>query len=226
MLLVAAWMGSADAASIPRRIDIAFAVYMGSMRIGEGRDHFEHDGKAYRISSESSTVGIAAIYRFSLVREVRGRYTSAGLRPETYSETRNGKLERKASFDWARKQATLFDGEDTQVVPLPDGTWDTTSFGYNFAFLRPPDGELQVNLTDGRRISANRYAVVGRARLDTAIGALETLHVKKIRKPDDRRAFEVWLAVDRHYAPVRIRYTDKRGNVFDSVVTALTFSPD
>ena len=212
--------------TVPRRVDIEFAVYLGSMRIGEGRDHFEQDGKGYRISSESKTVGIAALYRLNIAREVQGRVTPAGLRPQTYTETRNGKLKRSVRFDWEQKQATLFDGETSKVVPLPEDTWDTTSFGYNFPYFRKQSGELQVNLTDGRKISANRYALLGRERLDTEIGKLETLHMKKIQDADDKRAFEVWLAVERHFAPVRIRYTEKDGTVFDSVVTKLSFSPD
>jgi hypothetical protein len=210
----------------PKRIEATFAVYVGSLRIGEGRDRFEHDGKTYRIASESKTVGIAAIYRYAINREVTGRLTATGLRPESYTETRNGKLKRKVTFDWDAKQATLFDGEKTQVVALPDRTWDTTSFGYNFAFLRVNSGEIEANLTDGRRISPNRYAVVGREQLQTELGTLDTLHVKKVQRPDDPRSFEVWVATERNYAPVRIRYTEKDGTVFDSVATALSFSAD
>ena len=94
LLLVLCMAGVLRAAdvTVPRRVDIEFAVYLGSMRIGEGRDHFEQDGKSYRISSESKTVGIAALYRLNIAREVQGRVTPAGLRPQTYTETRNGKL--------------------------------------------------------------------------------------------------------------------------------------
>jgi hypothetical protein len=230
LILITAALGAMPAwpaadASLPKRVEIEFAVYLGSMRIGEGRDRFEHDGRTYRIASESKTVGIAgALYRMAILREVQGRLTAAGLRPETYAETHNGKPKRSVRFDWDRKQATLFNGEKSRVVALPEGTWDTTSFGYNFAFFRPQSDELRVNLTDGRRISDYRYAVLGRQQLETEIGTLDTMHVKRVQEADDERAFEVWLAVDRHYAPVRIRYTDKKGKVFDSVVTKLTFA--
>ena len=218
-------IGAADTV-LPRRVDIEFAVFMGSMRIGEGRDHFEHDGRSYRIWSESSTTGLASVYRLLIRREAQGRITPAGLRPESYSELRNGKLKRSVRFDWERMQATLFNGEATKVVPLPDNTWDTTSFGYNFSYFRPQARQFMVNLTDGRRINDYEYAVLGRERLETDIGTLDTLHVKRVRDADDKRSFEVWLAVDRYYAPVRIRYTDKNGTAFDSMVTRLTFSPN
>lgn len=212
------------AQALPQRAEITYAVYLGSLKIGEGHDLFEHDGRRYSIVSESKTAGIAAIYRLRIKREARGLVTAGGLRPESYDELRNDTPKRRVRFDWTARQATLFDGEKERKVALPDATWDMTSFGYNFAFFSTGAAELAVNLTDGRRISPYRYAVLGREQLDTRIGKLETLHVKKIQAPKDPRAFEVWLAVERHYAPVRIRYTEKDGTVFDSIVTGLTFS--
>jgi hypothetical protein len=225
-LCAALCLGQAAAASLlPQRADITYAVYMGSLKIGEGRDLFEHDGGRYSIVSESRTAGVAAIYPYRIKREARGAVTPGGLRPETYDELRNDTPKRRVRFDWTAKQATLFDGKKERIVELPDDTWDMTSFGYNFAFFSTQAKELAVNLTDGRRISPYRYAVLGREKLDTRIGTLDTLRVKKVQAPSDPRAFEVWLAIERHYAPVRIRYTEKDGTVFDSVVTGLTFSP-
>ena len=42
---------------------------------------------------------------------------------------------------------------------------------------------------------------------------------------DDKRAFDVWLATERSYLPVRIRYTEKDGTAFDSLVEAINVSP-
>ncbi len=45
--------------------------------------------------------------------------------------------------------------------------------------------------------------------------------MQKVRLGDDKRGLDFWLAVDRHYLPVRIRFTEKDGTAFDSVVTAI-----
>jgi hypothetical protein len=45
--------------------------------------------------------------------------------------------------------------------------------------------------------------------------------VKKVQDADDKRGFDVWLAVDRHYLPVRIRATEKDGTAFDSLVDSI-----
>jgi hypothetical protein len=208
---------------VPPKVEIRYKVSLGGMKIGEGHDVFESDGRSYRIVSESNTAGIAAIYRLSIRRESQGQVVATGLRPLRYQEQRNGKIKRKVEFDWNKKQATLFDGEDTEVVALPENTWDSTSFGYNFAFVPPTNADLVVNLTDGRRINDYRYAILGREKIDTDLGRMDTVHVKKIQAPGDKRAFEVWLAYEQHYMPVRIRYTEKDGTAFDSVVTEIRF---
>lgn len=214
----------AQAATPPARIEIHYAVQFGSLTIGEGRDVFEHEDGRYRVRSESRTVGLAAIYRLDVKRESRGRIDAGGLRPDYFEEIRNGKARRRVEFDWNQQRATLFDGEETKVVDLPENTWDSTSFGYNFVFADPRPSEFPVNLTDGRRISDYRYAVLGRQRLETGIGTLDTLHVKKVQEPGDKRGLEVWLAQAHHNLPVRIRYVGRDGRVLDSTVTRIDYS--
>jgi hypothetical protein len=218
--------GTAAAATTPpTHIEIKYRVSMGSMKIGEGLDVFEHDGKTYSVVSESKTAGIAAaIYRLNIKREAKGRITPEGLRPKSFIEYRNGKPRRSATFDWDANEVQLTDGEENKSAPLPPNTWDATSFAWNFAFVPPGDKELNVNLTDGRRVTSYRYAIIGRETLKTGIGDIATLHVKKVQDPDDKRAFEVWLAVERNYLPVRIRYTEKDGTSFDSLVEAIDVS--
>jgi hypothetical protein len=224
MLLLGA---PARAATVPAHIEIKYRVSMGSMKIGEGFDVFEHDGNTYTVVSESKTAGVAAmLYRLNIRREAKGRVTPEGLRTRTFVESRNGKVRRTATFDWEANQVHLTDGEETkQTVPLPPNTWDATSFAWNFAFVPPGNKELNINLTDGRRVTSYRYAIVGRETLNTVIGDIATLHVKKVQEGDDKRAFDVWLATERSYLPVRIRYTEKDGTAFDSLVEAINVSP-
>jgi len=210
------------AGGMPQRVEIKYKVSMGSMKIGEGTDVFEHNGKTYHVVSESHTAGLAAlIYRLDLRRESTGVVTAKGLRPDSYSETRNGQLRRSVHFDWDKKQADLQDGDRKQTVPLPDNTWDNTSFGYNFAFGRPDGADMDLHLTDGRRVQSYKYSVVGKEQLETGLGPMNTVHVRKVLEGDDKRGFDVWLAPEHHYLPVRIRYTEKDGTTFDSVVTQI-----
>jgi Protein of unknown function (DUF3108) len=216
--------GSAWGAQPPVHVQMDFSVNSGTMHLGEGRDVLEHDGKQYSVVSESKTVGLAAFfYKMNIRRESRGLVTRTGLRPLHFEEERTRKPKRAADFDWDAKQIKLTDGENTTTVALPDNTFDQTSFAYAFAFRSPDDELPPVHLTDGRRLSDYKYQMVGKEKIKTPIGELDTVHFQKVREADDKRGFEVWLAVAHHYLPVQIRYIEKDGTVLDSTVTAISY---
>jgi Protein of unknown function (DUF3108) len=220
-----AWPPAAGAVKVPARIEITYRMLLGTLRIGEGHDVFEHDAKTYKLTSESQTAGLAEkLFHLNITRVATGTVTALGLRPGTYEETRNGQLKRRVRFDWNHKKVELFDGQNTHTADLPDNTWDMASFGYNFAFTPSTSERMDLFLTDGRRVSPYEYTLLGHERIETELGSLDTLHVKKVQRADDPRAFDVWLAPDRHYAPVRILITVENGAVFDSVVTRISFS--
>jgi len=208
----------------PQHVQMDFAVFSGSMHIGEGRDVLEHDGKQYSVISESKTVGVAAFfYKMNVRRESRGLITKSGLRPLRFQEERTRKPKRAADFDWDAKLIKLTDGESVNTVDLPDNTYDQTSFSYAFAFRSIDDELPPVHLTDGRRPSDYKYKMVGKERIKTRIGELETVRFQKVREADDKRGFEVWLAVEHHNLPVQIRFIEKDGTVLDSTVTAISY---
>jgi uncharacterized protein DUF3108 len=226
-LLGCVWFAlSASAASpaVPQRVEIVYHVSVRSLRVGEGHDVLQHDGKTYDLVSESKTSGFAAlIYRLSVSRHSTGRVTAHGLRPESFAELRNGKLKRGARFDWDKATAVLTDGQNQQTVTLPQNTWDQASFAYNFAFAGLEKPVFEVNLTDGRRIQQYEYSVVGKEMLDTELGRLETIHVKKVQPPGDKRGFEAWISLAHQNLPVRIRIVEKDGTAFDSVVARINY---
>ena len=216
--------GPVCGAQPPQRVQMDFSVNSGAMHLGEGHDVLEHDGKRYSVISESKTVGLAAFfYKLNVRRESRGLITTSGLRPLHFEENRSRKPKRAADFDWDAKLIKLTDGENVSTVELPDNTYDQTSFSYAFAFRSPDDELPQVHLTDGRRLSDYTYKRVGKEKIKTSIGELETVHFQKVREADDKRGFDVWLAIGHHYLPVQIRFIEKDGTVLDSTVTAISY---
>jgi hypothetical protein len=208
----------------PQRVQMDLVVTSGAMHLGEGRDVLEHDGKQYSVISGSKTVGIAAFfYKMNIRRESRGLITKNGLRPLHFEEDRTRKPKRAADFDWDARLIKLTDGAKVETVPLPDNTFDQTSFAYAFAFRPPSDEILPVHLTDGRKLSDYKFQIIGKEKLKTPLGDLETVHFQKIQEADDKRGFEVWLAVEHHYLPVQIRFVEKDGTVVDSTVTAISY---
>jgi len=224
LILLMFLAGPAWSVQPPQRVQMDYAVNSGTMHLGEGRDVLEHDGKQYSVISESKTVGVAAFfYKMNIRRESRGLITKGGLRPLHFEEDRSRKPKRSADFDWDAKLIKLTDGANVESLPLPDNTFDQTSFTYAFSFRPPGDEILPVHLTDGRKLSDYKYLIIGKEKLKTPLGELETVHFQKVLEGDDKRGFEVWLAVEHHYLPVQIRFIEKDGTVLDSTVTAISY---
>ena len=211
------------AAQPPPRVRMDFAVTLGAMHLGDQHDVLEHDGKQYSVISDVKPVGVVALFFKNVHSESRGLVTKSGLRPLHFEENRTNKPKRAAEFDWEAKLIKLTDGDNVSTAELSDNTYDQTSFSYAFAFRSPDDELPQVHLTDGRRLSYYTYKRVGKEKIKTSIGELETVHFQKVREDDDKRGFEVWLAVGHHYLPVQIRFIEKDGKIFNSTVTAISY---
>jgi Protein of unknown function (DUF3108) len=222
LISIAALPAPGFASDLPARVEIQYKVSWNGMTIGQAQDKFEHDGKQFSIVSHTKTVGMAAmLHKLTIRREARGTITKTGLRSGSFFEERTKKPKKTARFDWDAKQITLDSGNGPQTLPMPEYAFDQSSFAWSFAFDPPAGKEGRVALTDGRKLSEYRYTIVGKAKLKTAIGELETVHIKKILEPGDKRGFEFWLATQNHYLPVRILFTDDDTTV-DSIVTQLS----
>lgn len=216
--------GPAAAAQPPQKVQVDFSVTSGSMQLGEGHDFLEHDGKKYSVTSETKTVGVAAFfYKLNIRRESRGSLTASGLRPLQFEENNSRKPRRAADFDWDAGTVRLTDGDKIETVPLSANTFDPASLPYAFAFAQSNQESMKVFVADGRRLADYEYRIIGKEKLKTPLGEMETLHFQKVREADDKRGLEFWLSVDRHFLPVKIRYVEKNGTVVDSTVTRISF---
>jgi hypothetical protein len=209
------------AAELPSRVELTFTITMGSLRIAETHEVLEHDGRRYLLVSESTPKGIAALFINDVRRESRGVVTDGGLRPERFEETGRKDGTRMAKFDWTTGELTLVDGKSARTVALPRGTLDQTSLAYALTFQPAASGGFDVYVTDGRGVKQYRYREIGEETLKTPLGELKTRHFEKVRDPDDKRGFEFWVATDRHLLPVKLRYVEKNGDTFESIITGI-----
>jgi len=223
-LVSASTFSAAPAEPVPSRVEVKYRLRIAGVPIGEGVAVLQQDGKTYSVIMESNTIGIAAIYRLHVRAEARGDVTPEGLRPLSFIETRNGRFRRSANFDWAAGRLRLTDGEKKQTLELRPNTWDTATLACAFSFARPDGKDSELYMTDGRRLIEYKYSVLGREKLLTPLGELDTVHVRKIQEAGDKRAFDAWLAVDRHFLLVRARLIEKSGIAFDWTVDSVEFA--
>lgn len=172
----------------------------------------------YEIDSETVALGFITL----LKRSSRGTVGALGLMPDEFRDERKTKTPAVARIDRARKVVTLDQGESREE-PLLDPLYDQLSFTYSFV-VRPPDAEeYRFYMTDGKRISNYVYRKVDTEMIDSSLGKLETVHLRKIQDAEDERGAELWLSPAHHFLPVKAVVTEKDGTRLEQVVTKITY---
>ncbi len=205
---------------LPAKGIIRFAIYMGTQgfQIGraEHRWEFTEDGR-YHLFGMTETSGLAALIKtVRFENESRGRLVAGGLQPEHYLSRKNGKdANENADFDWSATQVLLSRDGQTRTIAL--GTQDILSLNYHLAYVRQPEHGATVGVVTGKKYE--RYALdsLGEEEIDTPAGQFRTLHLRAMTDSTT----ENWLALDHHRLPVKIRFTDKKGDIFEQIATEL-----
>ncbi|MHB1143619.1 MAG: DUF3108 domain-containing protein [Thiobacillus sp.] len=197
--------------ALPPRLDLRFQVRYGIAR-GEQTLLWVNEGEGYTLTSVASATGLAGVfYRGRFVQTSRGRITPRGLQPEEFWDQR-GDARSSARFDSASGTLTLTPAKGAPRHFAYQGeVQDALSLFFQLALTAPPpDGPLAYTVFNGKKLRNYAYDVRGEASLETALGALRTLHLARQADGDGR--FEIWLAIDRHYLPVRVLRSDDKGN--------------
>jgi len=80
---------------------------------------------------------------------------------------------------------------------------DTLSLLFQIVLTAPPSTDSEMLVFNGKKVRNYRYRVKGEEVLNTPLGPLRALRMVRIADTDAER-FEIWLAVDRHYLPIKL----------------------
>lgn len=188
---------------LPNRLDLHYRLRYG-LASGEQTLLWVNDGAHYTLTSVAGATGLTGLfYRGRFVQTSRGRVTPHGLQPEQFWDQRGDK-ESSARFDAAHNDITLIPAQgEPRHFTYHGAVQDVLSLIFQLALTAPPpDGQITSTVFNGKKLRDYTYAVRGEETLDTALGPLRTLHLARVASDDER--FEIWLAVDRHYLPVRV----------------------
>ena len=172
----------------------------------------------YRLDSIAQGTGIFAIAG-KYVQASEGDVASSGLRPTTFSVERRGKKD-SAAFNWADNSVRFNGKSGEHTEAATPGTQDMLSLLFQLAFAPPLGDDLTVIVTNGRKLERYAFERAGEEVISLEGGKFHTLKILKQRKGDED-GMEVWLALEHHYLPVKIRVTDKKGSVIEQSLMAL-----
>jgi hypothetical protein len=223
-----AMMLSTAVQAVPSSVHASYNVMRNGLHIAVITERYENSDNTYSIVSNSKAVGLFALVQRKVVSVVsRGNITRAGLQPLQFNAQRAGRKARRvlADFDW--KAATLkmqFDGR-TETATLQRGTQDRLSIMYQFMHMPPPRKHtFEFAMTNGRKLDHYRYAVTPNVTIDTPYQRLVTLHLVKLREPDES-VTEIWLSPVHHFVPAKLLIIEDDGVRYEQLLTGLEVKP-
>ena len=203
----------------PRQGRIRFAVSRGEgeqgMQLCQSTHTWKHDGATYTLQTVTETTGLVALFRaVSIVQTSEGELGPAGIVPREFRVERSGKAAEGVRFDWrAGKAAMTSGGQVRREVALAPGSQDVLSQIYQIG-LAGAAARVEMMIATGKNYGRYAYEAVGDETIATRFGELRTWHVKTPALPGEQ-AMELWLASDYRNLPVRIRFMDRKGDVFE-----------
>jgi hypothetical protein len=205
-------------------IETIFDIYANEDQARAGEAFIVYDaiqGKQYSLKWEVKATGLLSLFYPDLVQTSKGRISEQGLRPDLY-HYQFGDDEDKlysAEFYWSDDAVSLKSSKGEKTEHISKGAQDFLSFMYQFMFV-PPLSNMQVTMTNGKRVATYDYTFVGEEQLDLAFANVKTYHIQHAKVDSDDRT-DLWLAVDYHYIPVKIRKTEKNGTVITQIATSI-----
>ncbi len=205
--------------TFPRSGRIIFQVTRGEsgLIVGQAEHRWRHDGDQYELRALTQTIGLAALFRpAQVVQESRGRFVATGLQPLEFRVERDGKLKDSAQFDLAQRNIVLSGGTS---APLGDGVQDLLSLFYQLGAVPNDSDRFPMSVTTGRKVATYTVSFVATEQLDTPFGERPAQHLTITGSSRDENT-EVWLDTASRL-PLKIRYRDRKGEIFDQKITAI-----
>ena len=208
--------------ALPADLSIRYAL-TSPFADGIAQYAWKRDGDRYIISGSAQAEGFFTLFlEGRILQESTGTVTESGLRPERFSERKPQGPEESLTFDWANRTVEFNRNGEKKPGGLADNTVDWLSMIFQLAH-EPPKGEaVSMKVYTQRKLYAFELKVLGVEEIELPIGRVKALHLRHATQ-DANEQVDVWLGVDQHYLPVKMRYPVAR-NRFMVEQTATSIS--
>jgi hypothetical protein len=197
---------------LPHRLSVTYAL---TSAFADGRAVYEwsRDAERYEITSEAEAVGFFAVFLEGRIRqESSGTVTEEGLRPQRFVEHRPNADDEGVEFDWAGKQVTFKRGSDKRTEPITGNSVDWLSMIFQLAHVPPAGETFDLQVFTQRRFYQFQLKILGVEDIEIPLGKVRALHLRH-ENPEDQEVVDVWLGVDQHNLPVKLRFPVARNRV-------------
>ena len=189
---------------------------------GRGTINWQPNGEQYSISGDAGIIFLTVLnYKSS------GSVDLSGITPELYVEKRFGKSETNTHFHRERK--TISFSASTNSYPTSGGEQDRASVIWQIAAMGRGDSDkFTPGLDFGMLIAGTRSAAVWRVvvngkqsvRLTNETVEAWHLTIMPVEQSQELQ-FELWLAPEKEWYPVKLVYSDKKSGFLELVLNKL-----
>lgn len=211
--------------ALPAEVAIEYQL-TSAVADGRARYQWDREGSAYRIRGEAEAEGFFTLFlEGRVLQESRGTVTASGLRPERFTEQRPHASPEGLRFDWDGRTVTFERKGESRTTPLEDNTVDWLSMIFQLAHAPPSADTLEMQVFTQRRMYRFRLQVLGVEEIEIPLGRVRALHLRHHDPARGHESVDVWLGLDHHNLPVRMRYPVARNRLMvEQVATRVSAS--
>ena len=218
---------AASARGLPERFEATFALVAKGATIARTRWSLSPGAGGYVYESRTEPVGVFALIRDDTIVE-RSEWDYAGewLRPLAYHYKRTGRKAREVSiaFDWEERIARHDSPAGAWEMEVPPGVMAMDKLGYLLALMRDLGrGErgIEYTIADGGKLKRYTLTGIGEERIETALGAFDTVVVRRERE-NAKRETTLSCASALGFFPVKIVHRERDGTVLSLRIESLS----
>lgn len=169
-------------------------------------------------NGEHELIFSASTWLAKLRESSRFNWAEGQLVPNRYQYHREGlgrSRDAVLEFDWAQHKVVNNVQDKPWRMDIPDGALDKLSYQLQLrSDLLNGKRTLKYDIADGGRLKTYLFEMVGEELLDTRLGKLATVKIKKVRATGKKRVTYIWMAKHWDYLLVKLQQTEEDGKTY------------
>lgn len=169
-------------------------------------------------NGEQELIFSASTWLAKLRESSRFNWSDGQLVPSQYQYHREGlgrSRDAVLEFDWDKHKVVNNVQDKPWRMDIPDGALDKLSYQLQLrSDLLNGKQTLQYNIADGGRLKTYLFEMVGEELLETRLGKLATVKIKKVRASGKKRVTYIWMAKHWDYLLVKLQQTEQDGKTY------------
>lgn len=191
---------------------------------GSGSFRWESTGNSYRVMGEANVTFLKiTVLNF----KSEGMINDFGIAPVLYSEKPPRKSLTNTHFQHEQRKISFSASEAT--YPYKGGEqdrgsimWQLASIGRGDPAQFQPGTEIDMVIAGTRKADTWRIQILGEEEIETPYGKIAAWHVACApRAGSYDRKFDIWLAPQQEWYPVKVRFTAVNGDYVDLALSKL-----